>query len=90
MMSNHLFSSNGFLNKDFKIQDLLNCILDVRAIEILINFHDHGQIPYAGKGSNPEWNENFVFTISEGVSELKLKIMDSDSGTADDFVGEVT
>lgn len=43
-----------------------------------------------GKGSEPEWNEHFVFTISESASELKIKIMDSDSGTADDFVGEAT
>lgn len=42
----------------------------------------------AGKGSDPEWNEHFVFTVSEGVSELTIKIMDSDSGSADDFVGE--
>jgi Ca2+-dependent lipid-binding protein len=44
----------------------------------------------AGKGTEPEWNENFVFTISDGVSELTLKIMDSDAGTSDDFVGEAT
>ncbi|KAK7358650.1 hypothetical protein VNO77_00588 [Canavalia gladiata] len=44
----------------------------------------------SGKGSDPEWNENFVFNVSEGVTELKLKIMDSDTGTAHDFVGEVT
>ncbi|KAL9329901.1 hypothetical protein ACSQ67_004904 [Phaseolus vulgaris] len=43
-----------------------------------------------GKGSNPKWNENFVFNISEGVNELRLKIMDSDSMSADDLVGEVT
>ncbi|XP_027343169.1 elicitor-responsive protein 3-like [Abrus precatorius] len=44
----------------------------------------------SGKGSDPEWNENFVFNVSEGVSELNLKIMDSDTLTADDFVGEAT
>ncbi|KAF7828302.1 elicitor-responsive protein 3-like [Senna tora] len=44
----------------------------------------------SGKGSDPEWNENFVFNVTEGVSELKLKIMDSDCGTDDDFVGEAT
>ncbi|XWS38394.1 hypothetical protein CRYUN_Cryun19dG0127300 [Craigia yunnanensis] len=44
----------------------------------------------SGKGSDPEWNENFVFNVSEGVSELKLKIMDGDCGSQDDFVGEVT
>ncbi|CAN1186375.1 16 kDa phloem protein 2 [Linum perenne] len=45
---------------------------------------------FPGKGSEPEWNENFVFTISEGSIELCLKIMDSDAGTADDLVGEAT
>lgn len=44
----------------------------------------------AGKGSDPEWNETFVFNLTEGVSELNLKIMDSDVGTDDDFVGEAT
>ncbi|XP_059443690.1 elicitor-responsive protein 3 [Corylus avellana] len=43
----------------------------------------------SGKGTEPDWNENFVFTISDDVvSELTLKIMDSDAGTGDDFVGE--
>lgn len=41
-----------------------------------------------GKGTEPEWNENFVFTVSDGVSELTLKIMDSDCGAEDDSVGE--
>jgi Ca2+-dependent lipid-binding protein len=45
---------------------------------------------YAGKGSSPEWNENFVFTVSDQATDLVIKLMDSDSGTADDFVGEAT
>ncbi|KQK00501.1 elicitor-responsive protein 3 isoform X1 [Brachypodium distachyon] len=44
----------------------------------------------SGKGSNPEWNENFVFTVSDQATELSVKLMDSDSGTGDDFVGEAT
>ncbi|KAK9143449.1 hypothetical protein Syun_012849 [Stephania yunnanensis] len=44
----------------------------------------------SGKGSEPEWNETFLFNLSEGISELSLKILDSDSGTADDFVGEAS
>ena len=47
-------------------------------------------ICHAGKGSNPEWNESFVFTVSDRATELMIKLMDSDSGTADDFVGEAT
>ncbi|VAI47441.1 unnamed protein product [Triticum turgidum subsp. durum] len=43
-----------------------------------------------GKGSNPEWNESFVFTVSDQATELVIKLMDSDSGTSDDFVGEAT
>ncbi|CAK9173054.1 unnamed protein product [Ilex paraguariensis] len=42
----------------------------------------------SGKGTEPEWNENFVFSVSDGVSELSIKIMDSDNVTDDDFVGE--
>ncbi|XP_077223751.1 elicitor-responsive protein 3-like [Tasmannia lanceolata] len=44
----------------------------------------------SGKGTEPEWNETFVFNVSDGVSDLTLKIMDSDTGSADDFVGEAT
>ncbi|KAJ4952619.1 hypothetical protein NE237_029451 [Protea cynaroides] len=44
----------------------------------------------SGKGSEPEWHESFVFTVSDGVEELHVKIMDSDFGTHDDFVGEAT
>ncbi|TVU03012.1 hypothetical protein EJB05_20601 [Eragrostis curvula] len=44
----------------------------------------------AGKGSSPEWNENFVFTVSDRTTDLLIKLMDSDAGTADDFVGEAT
>ncbi|KAF5734826.1 C2 domain-containing protein [Tripterygium wilfordii] len=44
----------------------------------------------SGQGSEPEWNENFVFTLSDNISELKLQIMDSDAGTSDDIVGEAT
>ncbi|CAI9769543.1 unnamed protein product [Fraxinus pennsylvanica] len=42
----------------------------------------------SGKGTNPEWNETFLFTISDGVVELKIKIMDKDNLSEDDFVGE--
>ncbi|PIA35776.1 hypothetical protein AQUCO_03500265v1 [Aquilegia coerulea] len=44
----------------------------------------------SGKGTEPEWNETFVFTISDGVSKLDLKILDSDTGSEDDLVGEVS
>lgn len=40
-------------------------------------------------GSEPEWNETFLFSVSEGVEELLIKLMDSDAGTDDDLVGEI-
>ncbi|KAK3429157.1 elicitor-responsive protein 3 [Eucalyptus grandis] len=43
-----------------------------------------------GQGAEPEWNETFLFTVSDGVSELRLKLMDSDNFSSDDFVGEAT
>ncbi|KAL0411983.1 UNVERIFIED_CONTAM: Elicitor-responsive protein 3 [Sesamum latifolium] len=44
----------------------------------------------SGAGSSPEWNETFLFTVSHGVTELKIKILDKDTFTDDDFLGEVT
>ncbi|XP_076891493.1 elicitor-responsive protein 3-like [Bidens hawaiensis] len=45
----------------------------------------------SGKGSNPEWNETFLFNISSSDStDLKIKIMDSDTGSADDLVGHAS
>ncbi|KAG8374902.1 hypothetical protein BUALT_Bualt10G0043900 [Buddleja alternifolia] len=41
-----------------------------------------------GKGSDPEWNDTFVFGVSDDVPELLIKIMDSDGPSGDDFVGE--
>lgn len=44
----------------------------------------------AVEGSAPTWNETFMFSISQDVKELKIKLMDKDTLTADDYVGEVT
>ncbi|XP_010533699.1 PREDICTED: C2 domain-containing protein At1g63220 [Tarenaya hassleriana] len=44
----------------------------------------------SGQGSDPEWNETFMFTVTEGTSELRMKILDKDTFTEDDFVGEAT
>nr|KAH9732116.1 Elicitor-responsive protein 3 [Citrus sinensis]KAH9788012.1 Elicitor-responsive protein 3 [Citrus sinensis] len=43
-----------------------------------------------GSGSGPEWNETFVFTITGDVTELTLKIMDKDTFSNDDYLGEAT
>ena len=42
----------------------------------------------ADGGSNPQWNESFLFTVSDDASELYLKIMDKDNVSQDDFLGE--
>ncbi|KAJ3689293.1 hypothetical protein LUZ61_018457 [Rhynchospora tenuis] len=39
-------------------------------------------------GSEPEWNESFVFTVTDDTTELFVKLMDKDNFTADDFLGE--
>lgn len=44
----------------------------------------------AGQGSTPEWNETFVFSVTGDVSEITLKIMEKDTFSADDFLGEAT
>ncbi|WMV49448.1 hypothetical protein MTR67_042833 [Solanum verrucosum] len=44
----------------------------------------------SGEGTDPEWNETFVFTISSDVEEITLRIMDKDTLSSDDFVGEAT
>lgn len=45
---------------------------------------------YAAQGSAPEWNETFLFTISDDSADLHLKIMEKDNFSADDYVGEAT
>ncbi|KAL1543503.1 elicitor-responsive protein 3-like isoform X1 [Salvia divinorum] len=42
------------------------------------------------EGSSPTWNETFMFAISRDVKELTIRVMDKDTLSADDFVGEVT
>ncbi|XP_027368493.1 elicitor-responsive protein 1-like [Abrus precatorius] len=47
-----------------------------------------------GQGKNPVWNEKFIFRVeypgSGDRNKLILKIMDKDSFSADDFVGQAT
>ncbi|KAJ1389423.1 C2 domain, partial [Sesbania bispinosa] len=47
------------------------------------------------QGRNPEWNEKFTFRVEypeagSGKSKLILKIMDEDTLSADDFIGQAT
>ncbi|XVE64879.1 hypothetical protein DITRI_Ditri07aG0137000 [Diplodiscus trichospermus] len=78
-----LVSAKGLENTDFL------CNMDPYVL-LACRTQEQKSSVASGKGSDPEWNENFVFTVSEGVSELKLKILDSDCGSEDDFVGEAT
>ncbi|KAJ4970658.1 hypothetical protein NE237_003757 [Protea cynaroides] len=47
-----------------------------------------------GEGSNPVWNERFTFRVqyppTDNQCKLLLRIMDKDTFSADDFVGEAT
>ncbi|KAK9076418.1 hypothetical protein SSX86_004752 [Deinandra increscens subsp. villosa] len=45
----------------------------------------------SGKGSNPVWNETFLFDVSgKDSTDLRIKIMDSDGSSADDLVGHAS
>ncbi|XVF83694.1 hypothetical protein PTKIN_Ptkin16aG0511100 [Pterospermum kingtungense] len=47
-----------------------------------------------GKGSNPSWNEKFTFRVEYPGSgdnyRINLKIMDKDTFSADDYIGQAT
>ncbi|XP_031091415.1 elicitor-responsive protein 3 [Ipomoea triloba] len=76
-----LVSAKGLENTDFL------CNMDPYAI-LTCRTQEKKSSVASGKGSNPEWNETFLFNVSDGVSELKIKIMDSDNIGSDDVVGE--
>ncbi|XP_019053119.1 PREDICTED: elicitor-responsive protein 3 isoform X2 [Nelumbo nucifera] len=78
-----LVSAKGLENSDYL------CNMDPYVI-LTCRTQEKKSSVASGQGAEPEWNENFVFTVSEGATELNIKIMDSDSGTEDDFVGEAT
>ncbi|KAG6579491.1 Elicitor-responsive protein 3, partial [Cucurbita argyrosperma subsp. sororia] len=77
-----LISAKGLENTDYL------CNMDPYVVLTCRSQEQKSSIA-SGKGSNPEWNETFIFSISEGAKELNLKIMDSDTGTQDDLVGRV-
>ncbi|KAJ3692997.1 hypothetical protein LUZ60_012092 [Juncus effusus] len=60
-------------------------ILSCRSVRMC---HEQKSSVKTGAGSEPEWNESFVFKITDDVTELHIKLMDSDTFTADDCVGE--
>ncbi|PQQ15383.1 glycine-rich cell wall structural protein 2 [Prunus yedoensis var. nudiflora] len=78
-----LVSAKGLDNNDFLADMDPYVILTVRT-------QDKKSTIVSGQGSEPEWNGTFSFNVSDDVDELRLKIMDKDSFSSDDFVGETT
>ncbi|KAL5061973.1 hypothetical protein RYX36_023710 [Vicia faba] len=78
-----LISAKGLDDNDFLTSVDPYVILTYRAQEHKSNVQE-------GAGSNPQWNETFLFTVSDSTSELNLKIMEKDNYNNDDNIGEVT
>ncbi|TKY63865.1 C2 domain-containing protein [Spatholobus suberectus] len=78
-----LISAKGLEDNDFLSSIDPYVILTYRAQE-------HKSTVQEGAGSNPQWNESFLFTVSDSASELNLKIMDKDKFSQDDSLGEAT
>ncbi|XP_031484293.1 elicitor-responsive protein 3 [Nymphaea colorata] len=78
-----LVGAKGLENTDFL------CNMDPYVV-ITCRTQEQKSSVASGKGTEPEWNETFLFNLSEGVSEISLKIMDSDNLSDDDFVGQAS
>ncbi|KAF3796214.1 Elicitor-responsive protein 3 [Nymphaea thermarum] len=78
-----LVGAKGLENTDFLCKEKISVVVVLSCF-----FFPMDQDP--GKGTEPEWNETFLFNLSEGVSEISLKIMDSDNLSDDDFVGQAS
>ncbi|KAJ1392607.1 C2 domain [Sesbania bispinosa] len=76
-----LVSAKGLEDNDFLSSIDPYVILSYRAQE-------HKSTVQEGAGSNPQWNESFLFTVSDSASELNLRIMEKDNFSNDDFLGE--
>ncbi|GAB4844440.1 c-5 sterol desaturase [Ancistrocladus abbreviatus] len=76
-----LVSAKGLENADFLFNIDPYAILTCRSQE-------QKSSVASGKGSNPEWNETFIFTVSGSAPELTIKLMDKDTFSADDYLGE--
>ncbi|KAI3693939.1 hypothetical protein L1987_76895 [Smallanthus sonchifolius] len=80
----NLVSAKGLQNTDILFNMDAYVILTYRTQEKKSNVA-------SGKGSNPEWDETFLFDVSSNDStDLRIKILDKDSLTADDFVGHAS
>ncbi|PHT80907.1 hypothetical protein T459_13922 [Capsicum annuum] len=86
IMEVNLVSARGLKNNEFwgifSIMIYYSCLFYF--------FH----LMFVGQGSKPEWNEKFTFKIEypsvDGQYKLILKLMDHDTFSADDYLGEAT
>ncbi|XP_058744044.1 16 kDa phloem protein 2-like [Vicia villosa] len=76
-----LISAKGLEDNDFLSSIDPYVILTYRAQERKSNVQE-------GAGSNPQWNETFLFTVSDSASELTLRVMEKDKFSSDDNLGE--
>ncbi|CAM0903649.1 unnamed protein product [Alopecurus aequalis] len=76
-----LVGAKGLENSDYL------CNMDPYAV-LRLTSQDQKSSVASGQGSEPEWNETFVFTTSEHATDLIIKLFDKDAGTEDDDVGE--
>ncbi|CAN6568008.1 unnamed protein product [Malus baccata var. baccata] len=77
-----LVEAKGLKNKDFLFNKMDPYVI------FTVKTQEKKSTVAKGKECDPEWNESFLFTVTDDVFELRLKIMDKDTFTKDDFVGE--
>ncbi|KAI3721190.1 hypothetical protein L2E82_32196 [Cichorium intybus] len=63
---------------------------------VLIQYRsqEHKSLIAKGRGSNPRWNQKFTFRVeypgADDQPKLLLKIMDHDTFSSDDYLGQTT
>ncbi|KAK4400745.1 Elicitor-responsive protein 3 [Sesamum angolense] len=83
-----LVGAKGLENTDFlsNMDPYVTITCRTQERKAVLHQFQTGLSCFAGKGSDPEWNETFVFALSDDVPELLIKILDSDGVSGDDFV----
>ncbi|KAL4576275.1 hypothetical protein LXL04_012367 [Taraxacum kok-saghyz] len=87
VMEVNLVDARGLSNSDF---------LNNMDPYVLIQYksQEHKSTIAKGQGSKPSWNENFKFRVEfpggDEQPKLVLKIMDHDTFSADDYIGQTT
>ncbi|KAK8935428.1 Elicitor-responsive protein 1 [Platanthera zijinensis] len=84
-----LFDARGLKDTDFFGK------IDPYVVMQYRNQERKSSVARAGQGTNPKWNETFKFLVqypgTSGIPhKIIFKIMDKDTFTADDFLGEAT